>query len=234
MTETSELLSTRTCACQETSHEPRLVVVTGGPGAGKTALLELVRRHFCEHIAVLPEAAGIVFGGGFPRRDSIAARSAAQRAIYHVQCELEACVWGEGHAALALCDRGTVDGAAYWPGPDPSPWRELGTTLDTELRRYAAVIHLRTPGAAHGYDWSNPLRIESAEEAQRIDERIAEAWKSHPRRTVIESGVDFVDKILRAVEAIRNEVPECCRSHRIDPRDQVATGGEPCAGGAQP
>jgi len=39
-----------------------LVVLTGGPGAGKTAFLEIARRNFCEHIAVLPEAASIVFG----------------------------------------------------------------------------------------------------------------------------------------------------------------------------
>jgi hypothetical protein len=193
-----------------------------------------VRHHFCEHIAVLPEAASIVFGGGFPRRDSVAARSAAQRAIYHVQCELEAYVWGEGQAAIALCDRGTVDGAAYWPGPDLDPWRELGTTLEEELRRYAAVIHLRTPSSSQGYNWSNPLRIESEQEARRIDERIFEAWNAHPRRTLINSDMDFVDKILRAVEAIRKELPECCRSHRIDPRDAVPSAGEACPGGAEP
>jgi hypothetical protein len=223
--------STRSCACKESNHEPRMVVVTGGPGAGKTALLELVRRHFCEHVAVLPEAAGIVFGGGFPRRDSLAARSAAQRAIYHVQCELEACVWGEGRAAVALCDRGTVDGAAYWPGPDPDPWRALGTTLEAELRRYEAVIHLRTPSAEHGYNLSNPLRTESAKEACRLDERIAEVWSMHPRRTVIDSGEDFLEKMLRAVEAIRREVPVCCRSHRIEARDRVLDTDNACPGG---
>jgi hypothetical protein len=227
-------MPTGSCACREPNHEPRLVVVTGGPGAGKTALLELVRRHFCEHVAVLPEAASIVFGGGFPRRDSLAGRRAAQRAIYHVQCELEACVWSEGQAAVAACDRGTVDGAAYWPGPEPDPWRELGTTLDAELKRYAAVIHLRTPTAAQGYNWSNPLRIESAEQALRIDERIAEVWSSHPRHTVIESGLDFVDKILRAVEAIRAEIPECCRSHRIHTLDAGASPKTACTGGTAP
>ena len=77
------------CDCNE-RHVPRRVVLTGGPGAGKTAVLELIRLFFCEHVKTLPEAAGIVFGGRFPRSDRPPLRQAAQRAIYHVQRELEA------------------------------------------------------------------------------------------------------------------------------------------------
>lgn len=39
------------------AHKRRRVVLTGGPGAGKTATLELIRQSFCEHVHVLPEAA---------------------------------------------------------------------------------------------------------------------------------------------------------------------------------
>src|ERR1044071_7942350 len=107
-------LSRRSCACQ--AHDARRrVVLTGGPGAGKTAFLELVRQSFCSHVRVLPEAASIVFGGGFPRKDGIAARQAEQRAIFYVERELEAMADAEG-AAVVLCDRGTVDGGAYWVG----------------------------------------------------------------------------------------------------------------------
>ncbi|MBL0889768.1 MAG: hypothetical protein IBJ19_04065 [Gemmatimonadaceae bacterium] len=38
------------------------MVLTGGPGAGKSAVLELARLFFCDHVRRLPEAAGIVFG----------------------------------------------------------------------------------------------------------------------------------------------------------------------------
>lgn len=95
------------CECRD-PHAHTRVVLTGGPGAGKTAVLELVRQHFCEHVHVLPESAGIV-----------------------------------------LCDRGTADGAAYWPGPDDL-WSAVGTSLEDQLRRYDAVIHLRTPGKQSG------------------------------------------------------------------------------------
>ena len=64
-----------------------------------------------------------------------------------------------------LCDRGTVDGLAYWPGPE-SFWDHVATTLEQQLARYDAVIHLRTPSAANGYNQSNPLRTEGAAEAE--------------------------------------------------------------------
>ena len=105
-------------ACRRGDSGCRLVVVTGGPGAGKTAVLEVARRSFCKKIAFPPEAAGIVFGGGFWRRPSLAGRKAAQLAIFHVQCQMERLVVEEGEAAFALCDRGTLDGLAYWPEPE--------------------------------------------------------------------------------------------------------------------
>src|SRR5689334_21463843 len=199
------------CPCTSSEHTPRLVVLTGGPGGGKTAVLELARRHFCKHVTVLPEAAGIVYGGGFPRRSSIEGRKAAQRAIFHVERELEALVVGERHSAVGLCDRGTLDGLAYWPADAPSWLEELRTSRELELARYAAVIHLRTPPAQAGYNHDNPLRIESAQQAAEIDERIAIAWSGHPRRFFVESTHEFLSKAQRAIELIRQDVPDCCR-----------------------
>lgn len=198
---------TGTCECGS-PHPRRRVVLTGGPGAGKTAVLEVVRQSFCRHVRVLPESAGILFGGGFPREDSPEARRAAQRAIYYTQRELEAIADADGDV-ITLCDRGTVDGAAYWPGPADF-WAAVGTTRAEELRRYDAVIHLRTPSPAHGYNHVNPLRVESAAEATAIDERILAAWEGHPRRIVLEATPDFLTKASRALAAIAGELPACC------------------------
>ena len=216
----------KACACRE-PHERRRVVLTGGPGAGKTAVLELIRQSFCVHVKVLPEAAGIVFGGGFPRDDGAERRQAAQRAIFYVQRELEAAADAE-HPAVVLCDRGTVDGAAYWPGPDDL-WSSVGTTLAEQLQRYDAVIHLRTPTLGNGYGNQNPLRIESAAEAAAIDARIAHMWEQHPRRFVVEASRDFLDKAVRVIEILRAEVPECCRKHVV-PLPSEARRGEGLAG----
>ena len=202
----------KSCACSEL-HKPRHVVLTGGPGAGKTAVLELIRPSFCVHVRVLPEAAGIVFGGGFPRGERAGPLQAAQRAIFYVQRELESAADSE-NPAVVLCDRGTVDGGAYWPGPGEL-WSAVATTLDEQLRRYDAVIHLRTPAIGSGYNHQNPLRIESAAEALAVDEKIAHVWEEHPRRFMVEASPDFLAKAARVIQILRGEVPECCRRHVV-------------------
>lgn len=203
------------CGCSQ-SHVSRRIVLTGGPGAGKTAVLELVRHTLCRHVEILPEAAGIVFGGGFPREEADQARQAEQRAIFHVQRELE--VLGDVHnAAIVLCDRGSVDGVAYWPGTPNSFWTSLNTTLDFEMSRYAAVLHLRTPTPSQGYNQQNPLRIETPTSAAQVDQRILEAWRHHPRRHVIEATPDFLEKARAAVAFLRAELPSCCADHLPQP-----------------
>lgn len=212
------------CQCQE-PHERRRIVLTGGPGAGKTAVLELVRQYFCKHIDVLPEAASILFGGGFRRATSTEGQRAAQRAIFHVQRELETVAMADGNPAIILCDRGTVDGFAYWPGPNDF-WKELATSHHQELTRYDSVIHLRTPTASGGYNHQNPVRVESAAEAAVIDQRIASAWEGHPRRFIVENAVDFLSKAHRAIEILRAQMPECCRRHLVPGIDPYPIGVE--------
>ena len=201
------------CECAE-AHERRRVVLTGGPGAGKTAVLELIRQSFCEHVKVLPEAAGVIFGGGFPREDDPECKRAAQRAIFYVQRELENA--GDSHnPTIVLCDRGTLDGLAYWPGAMDEFLASVGTTLPEQLARYHAVIHLRTPAEDRGYNKQNPLRTESAAVAAEVDRRILQAWQSHPKRFVVESTSEFLDKAAQTLEILRGEMPDCCKRHVV-------------------
>jgi hypothetical protein len=172
-------------------------------------------RSFCAHVGVLPEAASVVFGGGFPRHQSEVARQAAQRAIFHIQREVETLVVGEGEVSVGLCDRGTVDGEAYWPGSAGSYWESVKCSKEAELARYSAVIHLRTPAASQGYNREYALRVESADEAKAIDERIFAAWNGHPKRVVVESEKDFVLKASRALELVRDELASCCHHHEL-------------------
>jgi len=205
------------CPCMDHGGQQKRVVLTGGPGAGKTAVLELVRHRLCRHVRILPESAGILFGGGFPRDGQLEVRRAAQRAIFYLQRELET-AHAASDAAVLLCDRGTIDGLAYWPGPGDL-FAAVGARREEELARYQAVIHLRTPTANGGYDRSNPLRVESPAEAAAIDRRIAEAWVGHPNILVIDCEPDFLAKARRALDVLAAQLPACCRPVPLAPLD---------------
>lgn len=206
----------RPCSCDVTKHDTQLLVLTGGPGAGKTAVLELVRKVLCEHVTILPEAASILFGGGFWRLDSLTGKMAAQRAIFHVQEEMQSLVLDEKKWSMGLCDRGTLDGLAYWPGTESEFFATLNTTQEKEFQKYKAVIHLRSPSLEKGYNHQNPVRVESAELAAKIDNKIHKVWMKHPNYSVIESTDSFIEKVQTAAKRIQSLVPDCCKAHLLE------------------
>ncbi|MBW1756030.1 MAG: AAA family ATPase, partial [Deltaproteobacteria bacterium] len=117
------------------------IVLTGGPGGGKTTAADLFRREIGEKVVIVPETATMLFMGGFPRVGEPKARAATQRAIFHAQVGLEDVQGALYPGRVLLCDRGTIDGAAFWPDEAPEGFFEsLGTSLERELTRYDAVL----------------------------------------------------------------------------------------------
>lgn len=190
-----------------------LIVITGGPGAGKTAVLEYIRLTLCEHVVIFPEAASILFGGGFWRLPSTPARKAAQRAIYFVQNEMQNLVQGEKKWNMGLCDRGTLDGLAYWPGRERDYFTSLETTKIKEYAKYKAVLHLSSPSLAQGYNYQNPVRNESPELAAEIDEKIHKVWRDHPGYFRILNHDQFSKKLEIASSKIKSLIPPCRLDH---------------------
>jgi hypothetical protein len=138
---------------------------------------------------------------------------AAQRIIYHWQRELErVTLLTELEASVILCDRGTVDGLAYWTGARESFFPQFGTSLEHEISRYDTVIHLHTPGMNNGYNHENHVRNETPEQARILDERIFECWEGHPNRFEVGNQVDFMAKASEALRLIRNQMPSCCHT----------------------
>lgn len=58
----------------------------------------------------------MLFMGGFPRYDDADCIWAQQKAIYHVQINLEETQLRHFPGRILLCDRGTLDGVAYVDG----------------------------------------------------------------------------------------------------------------------
>jgi len=158
---------------------------------------------------VVPESATLLFSGGFPRSDELHARKSAQCAIYHVQRNLEDVQSARYAERILLCDRGTVDGAAYWPGDPAGYFEAVGSTLERELERYDAVIFFESAAVGGiAVEGGNPIRIESNEQALHLDLRLREIWSKHPRFIVVPHNPSFVKKIMFGLAALESIVAQ--------------------------
>ncbi len=110
---------------------------------------------------------------------------------------------------VGLCDRGTLDGLAYWPSGEDTFWEMSRTKAIQEYQKYFAVIHLRSPSDQFGYNQVNPLRIENSFQAIEIDEKIAKAWAGHENYHVIVSSENVLTKAQAAMKLISKYMPDC-------------------------
>lgn len=195
----------------------RRIVLTGGPGGGKTTAADLFRREIGERVVVVPEAATMLFGGGFPRSRETTGLLATQRAIFHVQRNLE-----DLHASLypdrvLLCDRGTVDGAVYWPDSAEAYFTALGTSLKEELARYDAVIFFETAALGDmSIEGGNPVRVEDNAQAIKIDRALLKLWRQHPRLVVVAHNQSFFKKITFGLASLESIVAQLDAKHDED------------------
>ena len=197
------------------------IVVTGGPGGGKTTAADFFRREIGDRVVIVPEAATILFQGGFPRSLDPRASRIAQTAIFHVQRNLEDVQAALYPGRTLLCDRGTVDGAAYWPGKPDDYFAAVGTTFAAELRRYDAVIFFETAAlGGASIEGGNPIRNESLQQAVELDGRLRKLWARHPRFVLVPNNRSFFKKITIGLGALESIVTQLscevrCASARV-------------------
>ncbi len=172
------------------------IVLTGGPGGGKSTAADLFRREVGPRVVVVPEAATLLFSGGFPRCSDANAIRETQRAIFHLQRSLENVQAARFPERALLCDRGTLDGAAYWPGGPESFYAAMETDARRELARYDAVLFFETAAAGGAeIEGGNRVRTESSEEAVAIDRRLRAIWSAHRRFVFIPHSRSFFAKL---------------------------------------
>jgi hypothetical protein len=179
------------------------IALTGGPGGGKSTAAQLFKLEYKDIISVVPEAATLLFRGGFPRVESDYVVEAIQKSIYHVQINLENAYANIFPQHTLLCDRGTIDGAGYWPHGADDFFQQMGTSLEKELSRYDAVIFFET-AAAGGFaiDIGNPVRNEDQKKAIEIDLRLKSLWSKHPRFIYVKNESSFLQKILSGIKVM--------------------------------
>jgi predicted ATPase len=194
---------------------PRLVL-TGGPCAGKTSCLRAIREQLGEQVITVPETATLVLGSGFPPpgHERIHGPTdewvrAFQGTILSIQQEVEASferLARHCRVRLIVCDRGVLDGAAYWPGGREEFLHHFGQSLEDCFARYRAVLHLQSLAQSHPHLYGaegNAIRYECAADALRVEQAVRAAWEGHPGLIVIPAEKELRDRIDRVLEHVR-------------------------------
>lgn len=180
------------------------IVLTGGPSGGKTTALSILKETFGNKIALVQEAATLVYSGGFPRKDNSPVHiEHAQSIIFYTVHQLEQLAERTSDANVMVCDRGSIDGAVYWPYGPEDFFKAMGTTLEKELALYDGVIHLSPPPEKDFYQATN-VRTENLQQAFEIDDKILKIWEKHPNRMVIPREKHYFEK----AEIIKNFIEQ--------------------------
>lgn len=200
------------------SGKTKRIVLTGGPCAGKTTCLMELGRQQGAKVILVPEASTLLLSGNIPPpmghwdwpktlENKEKWRRVFQAQIVATQIHLEKTMQAlaeEAGALAIICDRGLLDGAAYWPEGLDDFLQQFGLDLGQIHDRYDLVIQLESVvvGNQDRFDRdNNPTRFEDPKEALLREQLSREVWSSHPNRVFIESG-SIEKKIRTAAEAV--------------------------------
>jgi hypothetical protein len=124
-----------------------------------------------------------------------------QLAVFERQWALEQEALKKG--LLLLCDRGLLDGLAYYPGLFSS----LDVSKEEAMDRYAIVIQLEVIRDSQAYTLhcrSNPARHEEHARALALDREIKRIYEGHPGYVFLCGSLE--EKKLEALRMLRNRL----------------------------
>lgn len=201
---------------ERTMHqEPSItkIVITGGPCAGKTTAMKLIRDRFTPlgyTVLLIKETATELISSGVAPW-TCGTNAEYQKCQVRLQLEKES-IFEMGARSmpvakvLLICDRGVMDNRAYMNDAEFAEVLEyIGTDEAGLLGNYAGVFHLATAAKSPESFYSlenNEARYETQEEAVALDNRLWEAWEAHPYHKYIQDEIDFDAKMEHLLKEI--------------------------------
>ena len=182
------------------------IAITGGPCAGKTTALKVIRSEFSKRgfkVITIPEPATELISNGVTPWECSSSEE-YQRCQMEIQLVREAMYERAARGmnyqkTLLVFDRGMLDNKCYMTDDEFARVLVDLHRTEEELRaNYDAVFHLvsAAKGAPEFYSTAtNAIRYETLEEAAVLDDRFILAWQRHPCFHIIENKGSFDDKL---------------------------------------
>lgn len=196
------------------------IVLTGGPCAGKTTMMNRIVSEFSERgykVLVCPEGATELIPNGIvPGQNGISMEDyqyiIIQKQLHKEDLYNSIANMMDEDKILIMYDRGLMDGQCY---VDTKFFKNCIETfcldISSVMARYDAVIHL-TSAAKSGESIyttdNNAARSEGVELACELDDKVLAAWIGHPHLRIIDNAENFEDKILNALQEVYSVLGE--------------------------
>lgn len=197
------------------------IVLTGGPCAGKTEILEDIQKHLTDegyYVIVLPEIATQLIGCDMPPSMEGDHALVFQDMVlkYQLLHEQQAERYAKDNLSdrnvVILCDRGIMDNRAYLNSNEEFEMilKANGLSEMEVLHDYDLVIDLISTATAKKDAYQlNGIRSESVEDAAALDKKTTMAWSMHPNLCVfkpMDTLEEKSDLVIKKIDEFLNNI----------------------------
>lgn len=181
----------------------KMIVITGGPCAGKSTIIDRLKQDFSAYHFIPEVATMLLESKAYPMPDPWTQewQDGFQEKIVTTQLLLEKTTLSLSENKFIILDRGVLDGAAYMEGGVKEFCNRFNLTEKEVLDRYHSVIHLESlstmsPKMYEELLKTNKQRFETLEQAQHRERMTQEAWKNHPKRYIVSNEIEMSYKSI--------------------------------------
>lgn len=184
------------------------IVLTGGPNGGKSKALRYLKEALPKlgyKVYSVEECATKILDSGFDRsRPTLDFQTEIAKLQLKLENELDA-LENDGKSVI-ICDRGLMDCRVYLNDDDFEAIKRVLNLTNIDLRdRYDAAFHLDSTSTNDNLKYkTGEIRVESREEAKKINDLSLRAWCGNPHYRFIPVKKTFDEKfavLLREVKA---------------------------------